>query len=398
MKISFLIPAYNEAATIGEVLRRVLELDLDKEVVVVDDGSTDETPKILAEAKRLHPELVVVRQRNRGKGAAVRTAIERATGEIAVIQDADAEYDPADVPALVRPIEDGLADVVFGSRLTGGRPRRMFLFWHLAGNRALSLLTNVLFNTTISDMETGYKAFRMDVLRGLRLRANDFAIEPEITAKVARGRYRIYEIPVSYYGRTYEEGKKITWVDGLLAIRTLLRIRLFGWVEDAGGWLRAVPVALAAARADARRLAALALLAAVAGAALWGLPGAFSSTFDAASGFDAYYASQADPATAREAAGATRLGIDWRVLAALRQAVPPDSTFAVVTGQGDTGMNPSSTSAAPSYLAYWLLPAREVQDPRQADWVISWGGTLEGVPLASHETLHQGIEIGKVIR
>ena len=273
----------------------------------------------------------------------------------------------------------------------------MFFFWHLVGNRALSLLTNVLFNTTISDMETGYKAFRMEVLRDLRLRSNDFAIEPEITAKVARRRYRIYEIPISYYGRSYEEGKKITWVDGFRAIWMLLFVRLFGWVEEAGGGLRAAQVVLGRARAHAREIGAVALTASTAGAALWGLPGALSSTFDAASGFDAHYAAQADPAAAREAAGATRIGIDWRPLAAIRRIVTPDSTFAVVTGQGDTGTDPSAVPAVPGYLAYWLLPARELQDPKSADWAISWGGSLDGIPLASRQTVAPGIEIGRVI-
>jgi hypothetical protein len=145
-----------------------------------------------------------------------------------VIQDADMEYDPIDVPALIEPIERGKADVVFGSRLSGGRPQRAYLFWHLVGNRFLSLLTNVLFNTTISDMETGYKAFRADVLRSLDLRQNDFGIEAEITARVCRRNLRIYELPVSYYGRTYEEGKKITWRDGLRAIAILVRVRVKG--------------------------------------------------------------------------------------------------------------------------------------------------------------------------
>jgi glycosyltransferase involved in cell wall biosynthesis len=223
MKVSFLIPAYNEAATIGEVLDRIAQLDLEAQVIVVDDGSTDATAAI-AEAKGA----TVIRQPNRGKGAALRAAIRLVDGEIAVIQDADMEYDPADVPALIEPIVRGAADVVFGSRLRGGRPQRAFLFWHLVGNRFLSLLTNVLFNTTLSDMETGYKAFRAEILRSLDLQEDRFGIEPEITAKVCMRKLRVYELPISYYGRTFEEGKKITWRDGFRAVWVLLRVRIGG--------------------------------------------------------------------------------------------------------------------------------------------------------------------------
>jgi glycosyltransferase involved in cell wall biosynthesis len=220
VKVSFLIPAFNESRTIGEVLDRIASLDLDSQTIVVDDGSTDGTAAIAEEKGAL-----VIRQENRGKGAAIRAAIPHVEGEIAVIQDADMEYDPADVPALVEPIERGVADVVFGSRLSGGRPQRAYLFWHLAGNRFLSLLTNVLFNTTLSDMETGYKAFRTEVLRSLDLHEDSFGIEPEITGQVCKRKLRIYELPISYYGRTYDEGKKITWRDGFRAIWVLLRVR-----------------------------------------------------------------------------------------------------------------------------------------------------------------------------
>jgi glycosyltransferase involved in cell wall biosynthesis len=227
MRVSFLVPVYNEEAMVGEVLEQVDALPLDKQIVVVDDGSTDGTPAVL-DRWRNHPHVVVVRQDNRGKGAAIRAAIRYAEGEISVIQDADGEYDPADVPALIDPILRGRADVVFGSRLQGGKPQRAYLFWHLVGNRLLSLLTNILFNTTISDMETGYKAFRTEVLRSLDLRSDDFGIEPEITAKVCKRKLRIYELPVAYYGRTYEEGKKITWRDGFKAIQVLFEVRLRG--------------------------------------------------------------------------------------------------------------------------------------------------------------------------
>ncbi len=223
MRLSFIVPAYNEAATIGEVLERVAALGFDAQVVVVDDGSTDATAEI---AQRHGAQ--VIRQANQGKGAAIRAAIPHVDGDIVVIQDADMEYDPADVPLLIEPIERGAADVVFGSRLSGGRPQRAYLFWHMVGNRFLSLLTGVLYNTTLSDMETGYKAFRVEVLRSLDLRQDDFAIEPEITAKICRQKLRVYEVPISYYGRTYAEGKKITWRDGLKAVWVLLSIRFRG--------------------------------------------------------------------------------------------------------------------------------------------------------------------------
>jgi glycosyltransferase involved in cell wall biosynthesis len=227
MRVSFLVPVYNEAANVGDVLERVDALPLDKQIVVVDDGSTDATPEVL-DRWRDRPHVIVLRQENRGKGAAIRAAIRHADGDIAVIQDADGEYDPADVPALIDPIVRGRADVVFGSRLRGGRPQRAYLFWHLVGNRLLSLLTNVLYNTTISDMETGYKAFRTEILRSLDLRADGYAIEPEITAKVCKRRLRVYELPVAYYGRTYDEGKGITWRDGVKAIQVLFEVRFRG--------------------------------------------------------------------------------------------------------------------------------------------------------------------------
>jgi glycosyltransferase involved in cell wall biosynthesis len=224
--VSFLIPAFNEAATIGEVLVRIDRLGLDAQIIVVDDGSSDETAAIVAAyaVGRSHVELI--RQANRGKGSAVRVALTRVDREIAVIQDADMEYDPADVIRLIAPIQSGVADVVYGSRLSGGAPQRAYMFWHLIGNRFLSLLTGVLFNTTLSDMETGYKAFDSDVLRSLRLTQDDFGIEPEITGEICRRGLRIYEMPISYYGRTYAEGKNITWRDGFKAIRVLVQVRL----------------------------------------------------------------------------------------------------------------------------------------------------------------------------
>ena len=228
MRISFLVPAYDERRTIIEVLDRIEALDLDRQLIVVDDGSTDGTGDAVERWADGRNGVVVLRQANRGKGAAIRAAIPHIDGEIAVIQDADMEYDPADVPRLIEPILRGKADVVYGSRLTGGRPQRAYLFWHLVGNRFLSLVTGILYNTTLSDMETGYKAFRADVLRSLDLRQDSFAIEPEITGKICRRRLRVYELPISYYGRTYAEGKKITWRDGLLALWVLVSVRVRG--------------------------------------------------------------------------------------------------------------------------------------------------------------------------
>jgi glycosyltransferase involved in cell wall biosynthesis len=224
MRVSFLIPAYNEAANIVEVLDRVDALPFDKQVIVVDDGSTDGTADLVSSRNGV----LLLRQPNRGKGAAIRSAIGHIDGDIAVIQDADMEYDPAEVPKLIEPIARGAADVVYGSRLKGGEPQRAYLFWHLVGNRFLSLLTGILYNTTLSDMETGYKAFRSEVLRSLDLRQDDFAIEPEMTAKVCLRELRVYELPISYYGRTYAEGKNITWVDGFKAVWVLISIRIRG--------------------------------------------------------------------------------------------------------------------------------------------------------------------------
>jgi glycosyltransferase involved in cell wall biosynthesis len=224
--ISIVVPAYNEARFIEGVLRRVAELPLRTELVVVDDGSTDETPQIL---ERLAGELEALRherQPNAGKGAAVRRGIAASRGDFVVIQDADLEYDPSDIPTLLGPLLDGSADAVYGTRLRGGQPQRAHLFWHYVGNRVLSLMTNILFNTTISDMEVGYKAFDGDLVRGIELVSNDFRFEPEITAKILRRGARLYEVPISYYGRTYAEGKKITWRDGVIAVAALVRYRL----------------------------------------------------------------------------------------------------------------------------------------------------------------------------
>jgi glycosyltransferase involved in cell wall biosynthesis len=226
--LSVVVPAYNEAATIADVLHRVAALELDMEIIVVDDGSTDGTAAAVEAVAAELPVVRLVRDgRNRGKGAAVRRGIAASRGELVVIQDADLEYDPADLPRLLDPLLRGVADAVYGTRLRGGEPQRAHLFWHYAGNRFLSLLTNVLYNTTISDMEVGYKAFRGELIRGLDLVSDDFAFEPEVTAKVLRTPgVRLYEVPIAYYGRTYAEGKKITWLDGLRAVVALLRFRI----------------------------------------------------------------------------------------------------------------------------------------------------------------------------
>lgn len=226
-KISIVMAAYNEEKTIAEIINRVkkTELGLDKEIIVVDDGSTDGTREIL---KNLKDEKlkVIFHEKNLGKGAALRTGFSQATGDIVLIQDADLEYDPRDYPRLLEPILDGRADVVYGSRFLGG-PHRVLLFWHYVGNKFLTTLCNLCANLNLTDMETGFKVFRREVLERIRLKSNRFGFEPEITVKVGRLRCRVYEVPISYSGRDYSEGKKITWRDGLAAIFHILRFRFF---------------------------------------------------------------------------------------------------------------------------------------------------------------------------
>lgn len=236
MKLSVVIPTYNEERTLASVIDAVRSVDLtglpepiERELIVVDDGSSDGTRAVLAPYADCSDIRVIRHHRNRGKGAAIQTGFGAVTGDIVIIQDADLEYDPEEFPRLLEPIVSGRADVVYGSRLSGGRPQRVYLFWHLVGNRLLTLLTNLLFNSTLTDMETGYKVFRRSVVDGMRLRETNFRIEPEMTAHVLKDQsLRVYEMPIAYYGRTYEEGKKITWRDGLGALLTLLRCRFLG--------------------------------------------------------------------------------------------------------------------------------------------------------------------------
>jgi len=221
--ISVVVPVYNERETIREILTRVKSAlaGRDAEIVVVDDGSSDGTRDVLRSIEGIqlieHPE-------NQGKGAALRTGFAAARGDVVIVQDADLEYDPRDYPKLLEPIEDGRADVVYGSRFLGG-PHRVLFFWHFFANLMLTLFSNLLTNLNLSDMETGYKVFRGEVLRRIQIRSNRFNFEPEITAKVAKLRCRIYEVPISYSGRTYEEGKKIGFVDGISALWTILKYR-----------------------------------------------------------------------------------------------------------------------------------------------------------------------------
>jgi glycosyltransferase involved in cell wall biosynthesis len=223
MKLSVVIPVYNEKNTVSEILHRVLASGLADEIVVVDDGSTDGTAEILRaqKEKKVH---VITFPKNRGKGAAVRAGIEAVKGDLVLIQDADLEYDPRDIPALLKPIEENLADVVYGSRFLGG-PRRMTMYWHAVANHLLTSLTNILYNTILTDMETGYKLFKREVLLNIRIRSTSFDFEPEITAKLLKMKVRIFEIPITFNPRDYSDGKKINFIDAVAAFWALLKFR-----------------------------------------------------------------------------------------------------------------------------------------------------------------------------
>jgi len=227
MQISVVIPVYNEVSTIREIVVRVQAVDLEKEIIIVDDGSTDGTRELLQEITLSHDNVrVLYHDRNQGKGAALRTGFEGATGDIVIIQDADLEYDPREYPILLEPILDGRADVVYGSRFLGG-PHRVLFFWHYLGNKFLTLLSNAVTNLNLTDMETCYKVFKREVLAGMNLKSNRFGFEPEFTVKIAKKDCRIYEVPISYSGRTYAEGKKIGWKDGVKAIFAIIWFRFF---------------------------------------------------------------------------------------------------------------------------------------------------------------------------
>ena len=224
LKLTIIIPVFNESKTVLNVIERVKNVPIEKEIIVVDDASTDGTRDLLE--KREGGIKVLFHETNQGKGAAIRTALPHVTGDLVVIQDADLEYDPVEYPELVAPILEGKADVVYGSRFLGG-PHRVLFFWHAVGNKVITTLSNMLTDLNLSDMETGYKVFRVEVLRNITVESNRFGIEPEITAKVAQMGYRIYEIPISYWGRDYSEGKKINWKDGVAALYWIIKYNLF---------------------------------------------------------------------------------------------------------------------------------------------------------------------------
>ncbi len=227
MSLSIVMPVYNERNTIEEILMRVESTDLVNEIVIVDDGSRDGTRDILQKIQAAHPKVqLILHEKNKGKGAAVRTGIKAASCDLVLIQDADLEYDPRDYPALLKPISDGVADVVYGSRFLGA-PHRSAMFWHMVANKLLTFMTNILYNSILTDMETGYKLFCREIIQSIPIRANRFDFEPEITAKLLKRNLRIVEVPISFYPREYADGKKIGLKDAFEAVWTLLKYRFF---------------------------------------------------------------------------------------------------------------------------------------------------------------------------
>jgi glycosyltransferase involved in cell wall biosynthesis len=224
MKITVIIPAFNEEKTIREIIQKVLLTKIPGEIIVVDDGSADRTSEVLRPFVDQNTIRLVVHEKNRGKGAAVITGLSHATGDVLIIQDADLEYDPREYPALLKPIEEDIADVVYGSRFLGA-PRRPTMFWHMVANKLLTLMTNILYNNILTDMETGYKVFRRESVEGMTIHAKRFDFEPEFTAKVLKRKARIYEVPISFTPRNYDEGKKIRLVDAFIAVWTLIKYR-----------------------------------------------------------------------------------------------------------------------------------------------------------------------------
>ena len=226
MKLSVIIPVYNEKKTLSELICRVEAVKLEKEIIIVDDASTDGTRDLLKKYEEQERFKVIYQSKNAGKGSALRAGFDKAEGEIIIVQDADLEYNPKEYPLLVEPILDGRADVVYGSRFQGGT-HRVFFFWHYVGNKVLTTLSNMCTNLCLTDMETGYKVFRRTVLDSFILKCNRFGFEPEFTSKIARHAFRVYEVPISYSGRGYEEGKKINWKDGVAALWFIFRFRFF---------------------------------------------------------------------------------------------------------------------------------------------------------------------------